>query len=129
VLDENARRIAVRSWINLGAVLSSGDAAGAALATEQAVALAPENHLARINAARYHLALGRDDAALAHARVAVRLGPRRAEAWALLGTLDARAGRCAEAIAHLERALALDAGDPDATVNLPRVQQACREAK
>jgi Flp pilus assembly protein TadD len=67
------------------------------------------------------MALGDDAVAFARARRAIQLAPGVAAAWALLGTLDARAGRCDEARSHLDRALALDPDEPDALRNRARL--------
>jgi Flp pilus assembly protein TadD len=47
--------------------------------------------------------------------------PASADAWGLLGTLDARAGDLAAARRHLQRALAIDPAQHDARTNLARL--------
>src|SRR4030095_15414564 len=103
----------------------AGDLRRGAELVEKSIAIDPLP-MAHLNAARYRLALGDEDAARAHAVAAVpahpdrapgraprRAHPDRASVWSLIGTLDARAGRCAEAARHLDRALELDPNDPD----------------
>jgi len=115
--DPETRRVARRAWNNLS-VLDSlrGNFAAAAAAAEESIALGDDAG-ARVNAARYRLQLGEDRKARGHAERAVALEPRRADAWALLGIIEARAGRCAEAATAFSRALAIDRDQPDARDN------------
>jgi tetratricopeptide (TPR) repeat protein len=109
-------------WVNLGVLAAQdGDAVLAATLTERGLASRPNHPTALVNAARYHLSRDQDPLARRHLERAVRVAPTRADAWALLGTLEARAGRYAEARKHLEKALSLDPGNSDARINLNRL--------
>jgi tetratricopeptide (TPR) repeat protein len=119
--DEDGAATAARAYRILGA---GGDLPRAQVLSARAVDLA-EDPIARLNLARYRLALHDDARARSDAEASVRALPRRADAWSLLGVIDARAGRCAEAQVHLGRALALDPTDRDALTNLPRLAS-CR---
>ena len=119
--DPETRATARRAWNRLGVFDQlRGDTAAAAAAAERSIAIADDAG-ARVNAARYRLALGDDARAQEHAERAVALDERRAAGWALLGVVAARAGRCEDAKARFERALALDPNDEDARANLPKL--------
>ncbi len=115
----------VPGWQNL-AVLAArrGDTARAATLAERALDAEPHHAGALVAAARYRLALNQDTPARRHAALATRVAPARADAWALLGTLDARAGDLPSARRHLERALAIDPTNEDARINLARINLA-----
>jgi len=119
--DGLARQTIARAFHNAGVMRArAGDLRRGAELVEKSIAIDPLP-MAHLNAARYRLALGDEDAARAHAVAAVRAQPDRASVWSLIGTLDARAGRCAEAARHLDRALELDPNDPDARINRPKL--------
>jgi tetratricopeptide (TPR) repeat protein len=119
--EEGTAVVAARAFLDLGALASrGGDLPLAVRLTERALALG-DAPLAHVNQARYLLALGDDAGARRHAEAAAARAPGQPGAWSLLGVLDARAGRCAEARRHLERALALDPADHDAILNLTRL--------
>jgi hypothetical protein len=119
--DEDTAATAERATRILGGLAArAGDPATAERLTARAVALGA-GPLERLNLARYRLALGDDAGAAPEAEAAARALPARAEAWSLVGVLDARAGRCADAARHLARALALDPADRDANANLARL--------
>ncbi len=70
--------------------------------------------IARINAARYRIGLGRDADARADVDLVRRLHPDNPSAMALLGVLEARAGHLDRATDLAERALAIDPTNRDA---------------
>ena len=109
------RREHIPAYVNLGVVLDIQRRPGeAADVTEQALAIDPNDVRARVNAARFRMRAGDDDAAMAHAERAIARAPGNASAWALAGILDARAGRFDSARLRLAWALLLDPGEPDA---------------
>src|SRR5262249_5237429 len=117
--DEDTAATAERAFRILGGLAArAGDPATAARLSARAGALrpAPPHPLARARRS-----LGAAAGARAEGEAAARALPGRAEVWSLLGVLDARAGRCADAARHLARALALDPADRDANANLARM--------
>jgi tetratricopeptide (TPR) repeat protein len=117
--DGLARPLIARAFHNAGVLrANSGDLRRGVELVERSLAIAPVPG-ALLNAARFRFALGEDARALAEA--ATRAQPARAAAWSLLGTIDARAGRCADARRHLDRALELDPEDRDARANRPKL--------
>jgi tetratricopeptide (TPR) repeat protein len=124
--DDNAQRLATRTWINIGVLLAARNQMDAAVrATERALTVTPAHPTAHLNAARFLLALDRDATAAEHARAAVRLRPGSADAWALLGILYARERRCSEAKAAFDRALALEPAHLDAAPNRAKLETLC----
>ncbi|RMH40392.1 MAG: DUF2723 domain-containing protein [Deltaproteobacteria bacterium] len=111
----------VAAWVNLGVVADRlGRYREAAELTERALALAPDHAVARVNAARFWLRAGDDARARYHAERAVATEPT-ADALAIAGILDARAGRFDRARRRLVRALQLDPNHADARDNLARL--------
>ncbi len=83
----------------------------AAKAFTAAVAGNPNMAAFRTNLGKTLGRLGRPDAAIVHLRESVRLRPRSVEAWVNLSEQCYLAGQQAEAIAAIDQAIALDAGN------------------
>ena len=104
-----------RALVNRGAVAAArGDLEAAVDFTERALAVEPNLVIARINAARYLIGLGRDADARSDVDRVRRLHPDNASALALLGVLEARAGHLDRAAELTQRALAIDPNNRDA---------------
>ncbi len=124
--DEVTRGVAQRAFANLGVEAAGmGDHADAAEVTERAIAL-DDVPRSRVNAARYRLAMRDEPAARVHVETALAEDPDNAAAWSILGVLDARAGKCADAKKDFNRALAIDPNEPDARSNAPLVDTKCK---
>jgi tetratricopeptide (TPR) repeat protein len=107
---------------NLGVLASRrGDMVQAVDYALAAVARDPGSITARVNAVRYLLAQNRDADARREVEAVLARAPDRADAHALRGILDARAGDFAAARKAFERALSLDPKDEDAKRNLARL--------
>ncbi|MGE0355634.1 MAG: tetratricopeptide repeat protein [Burkholderiales bacterium] len=89
-------------------LLARGESAKAAEAFGRAVAADPKFATAQNNLGNTLGKLKQVDAAIGHLREAVRLRPDYAVAWVNLGEQCYVAGRDAEAVAAIDRALALD---------------------
>jgi tetratricopeptide (TPR) repeat protein len=83
-----------------------------------AVAIDPDNWLARQNLGSALVAAGNAAAALPHLEAAVRLRPRHANAWYNLGGARYALRDYGAAVAAFERAVSLEAGYADGWVNL-----------
>lgn len=89
---------------------------------ERALSRVPGHEPARVLAVRIEAAQGRLDAARAQAQQLTAQLPGNAEAWKLLGDLlRAQDGKLAEAAAAYEKAISLDATNPDALTALAEV--------
>ncbi len=91
--------------------LARGDTTGAVQAFERAVAANPAFPTARNNLGNTLGKLKRHVEAIGHLREAVRLQPDYSAAWVNLGEQCYLAGRDAEAVEALDRALALDSSN------------------
>jgi tetratricopeptide (TPR) repeat protein len=103
----------------LGAALARAGpsrSAEAEAALSDAVAADPRNPLARFERAALRAAAGAVEAALADLDALKRVAPREAGVWFQAGRLHARAGRAAEARAHLAAALDLAPAAADAAL-------------
>src|SRR5258708_21497448 len=102
------------TWNNIGIALQALQRpAEAAQAFGRAVELRPQYALAHLNLAR--LAVHADPAtALVHAQAAVKADPRLAHAWLLIGDIERHMFRPAEALAAIDRAIALGPRGPAA---------------
>ena len=89
------------------------------------VAARPQNFRARANLAQAYDERGMTEAALAQYLEALRIGQANPQnEWVLRNNVAAmlmNLGRLQEARGHLERALQIQPGDPDALVNLARI--------
>ena len=97
-------------------LLKGGDSAGAAATLDEVVAWGPDAR-ARLLRAQARLNLGQLAGAEADLREVVRLEPRLADGWALLGTVEARKGDVQEATRAFCRAKEL--GSAAAAANCP----------
>jgi tetratricopeptide (TPR) repeat protein len=99
----------IELFLRLGeALLAAGDPTRAIRAFEEGLQLAPNEPALIRGRARAALAMQLFDDALEDAQAAVRRQPEDAEAWALVGLSTYQLGRDVEAVAALDRALALD---------------------
>lgn len=126
VFFEAARQIEPESaarWNNLGTALAAaGDFAAARVAVAQAVVLAPDDGLARLNLARYALHAG--DAEAAHAMLdALVRDDVSADALGLRGVVKGNAGDLAGAAADFEAALRINPAQPEARAGLRQLQR------
>jgi tetratricopeptide (TPR) repeat protein len=94
------------------------DYGGAISLLERAVALIPNNADAHRILASAFIDDGRDSTGYAELVIALLLNPDDGETLTLLGRVHAAAGRTAESIAALRRAVALDSVNPQAVLSL-----------
>ena len=103
---------------NLGNVLTDrGDLAGAAALYEKALAIDPEYADAHFNLGNIHKRKGRIAEANDRYARAQASGPGRVDAWTENGKALALEGRYDQAIAALDKALAIDPADPAARMH------------
>jgi tetratricopeptide (TPR) repeat protein len=96
------------------------DLDSAAHAHRQRVRIAPNDRDAHIDLAEVYRAQDRLDDALVELLAAALIDPAHAKTFGLIGQVQAAAGRDAEAVVMLRRAVALDAGLLDARYALSR---------
>lgn len=126
VFFEAARQIEPESaarWNNLGTALAAaGDFAAARAAVAQAVGMAPDDGLARLNLARYALHAGDADEARAMLDALVIEEPS-ADALGLRGVVKGNTGDLAGAAADFEAALRINPAQPEARAGLRQIQR------
>ena len=111
-----------RAWMNAGQnLMARGDLAAARRYLERARALMPRSAYVYMSLALLEAREARLEEALRAANEAVRLRPDYPRAYLYLGRALAKAGRIDEARAAYERAVALDARDPEIEGELARL--------
>jgi tetratricopeptide (TPR) repeat protein len=105
----------------------------ATVSAEEAVKANPNDGTARIKLAAAYLETGATGQALAQAKIAVRLEPKAADPYYMLGLAEAKAGDNKNAIIHLTQAVDTKGQQAqfyqDANVTLARVQEAVGDRK
>lgn len=110
---------ASRAWFNSGLTRAAlGDTAGAIRDMERAVRLNPRHVEAWVDLGGYRLATGNLDRARSDLLRAVAVDSTSWTALVTLGALELRAHRPIQALDRLEKAVVLNAGAPDAWLNL-----------
>lgn len=114
--------------VNLGLALQQAGSPDAARVYRRALELDPGLEQARSNLALLLEQEGQLETARAELQRVTVESPEYAPAWFNLGMLELRAGRPAQALAHLEQVLRLDPGHAGARRQLPRVREALAAA-
>ncbi len=112
-----------RGWMNYGLTqIQKGDIAGAYGLFERARALTPNYSLIEINLGIASGALARNDEAERHFRRAIALAPGDAQSYSFYGNWLGSRGQLPEALAALDRSIALNPADPAPRESLAQVR-------